>query len=82
MIHKTFKSETLGEDYGYMILLPPGYEASPNQRYPIIYYLHGSGVNEWTGLEIGLPAEKHMWAGKMPPVILVAPARTSDMSRI
>ncbi|MFT5498753.1 MAG: enterochelin esterase-like enzyme [Kiritimatiellia bacterium] len=48
--HLTFKSEAAQQEVGYCIYLPPGYGENPEQRYPVIYNLHGNGGNEFTGL--------------------------------
>jgi enterochelin esterase-like enzyme len=28
-----------------MVVLPPSYRASPNKRYPVVYYLHGFAID-------------------------------------
>lgn len=40
LMHATFSSSIAKQDVGYAILLPPGYQDS-DQRYPVVYYLHG-----------------------------------------
>src|SRR5687768_11505467 len=40
--YKTFHSNTINADASYLIYLPPGYEKG-EQRYPVIYWLHGLG---------------------------------------
>jgi S-formylglutathione hydrolase FrmB len=35
-------------DRDVSIYLPPGYDSSPNKRYPVIYLLHGIGDNDQT----------------------------------
>lgn len=45
--HHTFASRIAGEDVGYVILLPPGYEQS-TRRYPVVYYLHGGRPGDET----------------------------------
>ena len=46
---ETFYSQALGVNKAFRIYLPEGY-AQSNQRYPVIYLLHGLGVTEteWT----------------------------------
>ena len=39
--HRTFRSQSLGVDVGYCILLPPNYFKNKHRRYPVVYYLHG-----------------------------------------
>ncbi|MDQ3370040.1 MAG: alpha/beta hydrolase-fold protein [Myxococcota bacterium] len=36
-------SPTTGRASPYAIFLPPGYETSPDARYPVVYFLHGYG---------------------------------------
>jgi len=43
--HKTFFSSLVNQDVGYNIYLPPDY-ASSDKKYPVMYWLHGSGGNE------------------------------------
>ena len=42
---KTFFSESLQEERPYGIVFPPGYfdEANADERYPVVYFLHGQG---------------------------------------
>jgi endo-1,4-beta-xylanase len=46
--HHTYHSNIIGVDIGYNIYLPPEYFSNPNQRFPVIYVLHGMGGNENT----------------------------------
>ncbi len=46
LTHHILKSEALGHEAGYVVWLPPDYEKNVNQRYPVIYFLHGAGGNE------------------------------------
>lgn len=39
--HGTYHSRAMDVEIGYCIYLPPGYEQSPERRYPVVYYLHG-----------------------------------------
>ncbi len=42
----TFYSAALGRDRKYGIVLPPGYDKPEhaNERYPVVYFLHGQGM--------------------------------------
>jgi len=44
--HKVIDSKLMKRKMGYTIYLPPGYEKGA-ARYPVLYFLHGSGGNEW-----------------------------------
>lgn len=39
--HGTFRSPSLNQEIGYVILLPPSYSNEPSKRFPVVYYLHG-----------------------------------------
>jgi iduronate 2-sulfatase len=45
--HATIKSDLVGQEVGYMILLPEDYERS-QRRYPVVYYLHGGRPGDET----------------------------------
>ncbi|WP_246109564.1 alpha/beta hydrolase [Roseimaritima multifibrata] len=53
--HATFRSPSLNRDVGYVILLPTEYKANPNQKFPVVYYLHGGRPGSETK-SIGLAA--------------------------
>lgn len=62
------------------IYLPPGYDASPQRRYPVVYFLHGftdSDLNwfGWTEHFVNVPAafERALAAGTVQEMILVMP---------
>ncbi len=48
--HETFESRWMGIEVGYCVVLPPSYERDTARRYPVVYWLHGGGGNETTGL--------------------------------
>ena len=60
---------------GWLVYLPPGYERDPERRWPLIYFLHGSGD---TGREITVLAKAspfmYIRGGNSLDAIIVAPA--------
>ncbi|MDR0405504.1 MAG: hypothetical protein LBH54_01780 [Clostridiales bacterium] len=44
--HEAYYSGYFNANVGYSIYLPPAYEAEPQQRFPVVYILHGLGGNE------------------------------------
>ncbi len=70
--HKTFPSQAAGQEVGYCIYLPPGYE-STQSRYPVIYNLHGNGGNEFHSFEDVTLLHQGILSGKWPPLIVVLP---------
>jgi len=71
--HRSIKSAIMEQEMGFNVWTPPGYAASA-ERYPVIYFLHGSGGNEnsdvggFTNLVKQAIEEK-----KAPPVLCVFP---------
>ncbi|MEM9585825.1 MAG: alpha/beta hydrolase-fold protein [Planctomycetota bacterium] len=45
--HATMASRIAGQEVGYVVLLPRGYDTS-QQRYPVVYYLHGGRPGDET----------------------------------
>src|SRR4051812_42504026 len=41
--YKTFHSRTINADVSYLVYLPPDYDEQKSMRYPVVYFLHGSG---------------------------------------
>jgi len=71
--HRTFFSEAAGQDVGYCLYLPPGYEEDTEKRYPVIYNLHGNGGNEFHSFEDVAVLHAGIVAGKCPPMIMALP---------
>jgi enterochelin esterase-like enzyme len=68
----------LGEDRRILIYLPPGYDDSPQRRYPVMYMLHGYGgytqpVPEWEEWGLKDQAESLTLSGQIQPMIVVQP---------
>jgi S-formylglutathione hydrolase len=74
-------------DRDVTIYLPPGYDANRNQRYPVVYILHGYLFTDqyWTGTGVSIPGANMPGAnvtaamdnliarGKAKPMIVVMP---------
>ncbi len=50
---RTLPSRILRRPVAYCVLLPPGYDAQPFRRYPVLYFFHGLGEDEQTLLRLG-----------------------------
>jgi hypothetical protein len=72
MPHRYFHSAAAGQDVGYCIYLPPGYEKSA-ARYPAIYNLHGNGGHEVHSLEDAVLLHAGILEGRWPAMIMVLP---------
>ncbi len=69
--YRTFVSRTVGGEVSYLIYLPPGYDADPGGRYPVVYWLHGLGGNQRSGATFVAQLDAALRAGQAPPMIAV-----------
>jgi S-formylglutathione hydrolase len=63
-------------DRDVFVYLPPSYAKQPNRRYPVVYFLHGYGINAeryWNIMTVPETADKLMAAGTAQEMILVHP---------
>jgi enterochelin esterase-like enzyme len=75
---ETFNSRVMGGKRTYGVSLPPGYAESPDQRYPVIFLLHGGHgtPRSWFEKEKGsvlTTLQKLYGANKLPPSIIITP---------
>lgn len=68
---RTFASAAAGSRVSYHLYTPAAYEREPGRRFPVVYWLHGSGG----GLQ-GIPAvarhfDEAIEAGRTPPCLVV-----------
>ena len=71
--YRTFQSANAGATVSFHVWLPPQYQSMPTARFPVLYWLHGSGspiagipwVSSWFG--------NAMAQGKIPPMLVVFP---------
>jgi enterochelin esterase-like enzyme len=70
-----YDSPGLGMDRRITIYTPPGYEKS-NDKYPVLYLLHGAGGDEEAWSDLGRTAQimdNLIFEGKAKPMIIVMP---------
>ncbi|MBN7816117.1 esterase [Algoriphagus pacificus] len=70
-----YDSPGLGMDRRITIYTPPGYEKS-NEKYPVLYLLHGAGGDEEAWISLGRTAQimdNLIAEGKAKPMIVVMP---------
>ncbi|HEY3824604.1 MAG TPA: alpha/beta hydrolase-fold protein, partial [Bryobacteraceae bacterium] len=63
-------------DRDVFIYLPPSYSKQTNRRYPVVYFLHGYGIDAeryWNIMRVPEAAEKAVAAGTAQEMILVHP---------
>jgi predicted peptidase len=75
LVKQTAPGKTPGSaGLGYLLYLPPDYEADPAKKWPLVFFLHGAGErgNDPETVKVhGLP--KEIDQGKDFPFIVVAP---------
>jgi enterochelin esterase-like enzyme len=72
----TYDSAVMGGPRTYGVVLPPGYDQHPEQRYPVIFLLHGGHGDPTAWIEKGKAIanlEQLYDQGKLPPSIVITP---------
>ncbi len=90
--HRDFASKILGNRRGVAVWLPPGYDADPARRYPVVYLQDGQNVLDAATSAFGVEwcadeaADRLIRAKAIPPIILVAidntPARIGEYTPV
>ncbi|HEY9602621.1 MAG TPA: alpha/beta hydrolase-fold protein [Allocoleopsis sp.] len=75
---ETYTSKLMGGSRTYGVVLPPGYEQNPTQRYPVIFLLHGGHgtPQDWLETDKGdaIATLNHLYeVGQLPPSIVITP---------
>jgi enterochelin esterase-like enzyme len=72
---KQLASDWLPDPLDYRVYTPPCYDQLPEQRYPVLYLIHGYGSNDaqWEQLGVIETADHLISAGAISPFILVMP---------
>ena len=71
--YQTFASSAAGTTVSFHVYLPQAYDQQPNARFPVLYWLHGSG-----NPIAGIPWLSNFFAtamgqGRIPPMLVVFP---------
>lgn len=68
----TFRSETAGANVGYYCYLPPGYERDKDERYPVIYWLHGLNGSPASARPVVTRLDEAIKSSAAPEAILIS----------
>ncbi len=71
-----YRSEMFGDNRGYYVYTPPGYDTSGRTKYPVLYLLHGHSYKEDSWTVVGRAhfiTDNLIAAGKALPMIIVMP---------
>jgi S-formylglutathione hydrolase FrmB len=70
---RLFESDAAGQTVSYHIFLPPQYQANPCQRFPVLYWLHGSSAGTTGIAPLTQLYANAMAQGLIPPMLIVFP---------
>jgi enterochelin esterase family protein len=74
--HHFYHSKVVGDERGYFVYTPPGYNPRGKQTYPVLYLLHGfsDDASAWTAVGRGNVILDNLIArGKAKPMLIVMP---------
>jgi enterochelin esterase-like enzyme len=74
--HHFYKSGVVGDDRGFFVYTPPGYDPRGNQTYPVLYLLHGfsDDASAWTAVgRANVILDNLIAQGKAKPMLIVMP---------
>lgn len=74
--HHFYHSKVVGDDRGYFVYTPPGYDPRGKQTYPVLYLLHGfsDDASAWTAVgRANVILDNLIACGKAKPMLIVMP---------
>jgi enterochelin esterase-like enzyme len=74
--HHFYRSKVVGDDRGYFVYTPPGYNPRGKQTYPVLYLLHGysDDASAWTAVgRANVILDNLIARGKAKPMLIVMP---------
>src|SRR6266436_4603311 len=74
--HHFYRSGVVGDERGYFVYTPPGYDPRGKQTYPVLYLLHGYSDNAeaWTAVgRANIILDNLIAQGKAKPMLIVMP---------
>ena len=75
MHHEKIPTAALPSPNDVLVVTPPSYDASPDRRYPVLYFLH-DGYGDSASLDrrgVAEEARERMRDGRLPEFLIVAP---------
>jgi enterochelin esterase-like enzyme len=74
--HHYYRSKVVGDERGYFVYTPPGYDPRGKQTYPVLYLLHGysDDASAWTAVgRANVILDNLIARGKAKPMLIVMP---------
>ncbi len=69
--HHVFRSDAVKGDVSYHLYRPAAYEAEPTKRFPVVYWLHGSGGGLPGIASVAARFDRAIREGRTPPCLVV-----------
>ena len=80
VVYRIFQSEAARTAVSYHIYQPPQYDAEPTRRFPVLYWLHGTGGGLGGIAPVAAHFDAAIRSGRIPPMLVVfANGMTSSM---
>lgn len=73
LTQRILRSESAKVDVSYHVLVPEGYDRQTSRRFPVLYWLHGTGGGLGRVSLIANRFDAAMKSGEIPPMIVVFP---------
>jgi dienelactone hydrolase len=70
---RTFESAAVRTKVSYHLFIPEAYDTEPERRFPVLYWLHGSGGGLAGIAPVSAFFDQAIRAGKIPPMLVVFP---------
>ncbi|MEB3197908.1 MAG: alpha/beta hydrolase-fold protein [Candidatus Sericytochromatia bacterium] len=70
---RTFYSQAARSEVSYHLYVPAAYEQQRRQRFPVLYWLHGTGAGTSAIPFLTEQIDQAIRAGKLPPMLVVFP---------
>ena len=74
--HHFYRSKVVGDERGYFVYTPPGYNPRGKQNYPVLYLLHGysDDASAWTAVgRANVILDNLIALGRAKPMLIVMP---------
>ncbi|MEB3329972.1 MAG: alpha/beta hydrolase-fold protein, partial [Candidatus Sericytochromatia bacterium] len=71
--YRTFTSAAVGGKVNYYVYTPPAYQTEPTRRFPVLYWLHGTGGGDAGLAQFTKLVDDAVKAKKIAPMLVVYP---------
>lgn len=73
VVRRTFHSAAAGQDVSYHLYVPEAYGRDPDRRWPVLYWLHGTGGGTSGIAALSADFDRAIRTGLAPPMLIVFP---------